>query len=167
MIEPLNNWLSSVSTYADMSPDLALRAQINLRMRADARSALGISDWCHLFIAPDAVADTLAFSRSAFGVSDARRILCFVYQRFSQYSGLDFSRVRPEDRLNQDLHFSLVCWFDWRITFCEDFFEQFDIDLSDCFDEDEFNTITELVTFLIDQVSRRGERSAEAITSAC
>lgn len=158
MIEPLNNWLSSVSTYADMSPDLALRAQINLRMRADGRSALGISDWCHLFVGQNAVADASTFSRSAFGVSDTRRVLCFVYQRFSQYSGIDFSRVRPEDRLNHDLHFSLVCWFDWRITFCEDFFEQFDLDLSDCFDEDEFNTIGQLVMFLSQQVKGWCER---------
>ncbi|EDX85996.1 hypothetical protein S7335_3699 [Synechococcus sp. PCC 7335] len=165
MIESLNNWLSSVSTYADMSPDLALRAQINLRMKVAGRSALGISDWCRLFTAQEAVADTSAFSRSAFGVSDTRRVLCFVYQYFSQYSGLDFSRVRPEDQLNHDLHFSLVCWFDWRITFCEDFFEQFDLDLSDCFDEDEFNTIGELVSFLSEQVAGRCERSAEAIAT--
>ncbi len=160
MIEQLDNWLSSVSTYADMSPDLAIRAQVNLRMKAHARCALGVSDWCQTFLSQKAAAETLAFSRSAFGASDTRRVLCFVYQHFSQYSGIDFSRVRPEDRLNDDLHFSLVCWFDWTITFCEDFFEQFDIDLSDCFDEDEFNTIGELVMFLVEQVNSCGKKSA-------
>lgn len=165
MIEPLNNWLSSVSAYADMSPDLAIRAQINLRMKADARSALGISDWCSLFVTQNAVAGTSAFTHSTFGTSDARRVLCFVYQRFSQYSGIDFSRVRPEDRLNHDLHFALVCWFDWTTTFYEDFLEEFDIDLSDCFDEDEFNTIGELVMFLIDQLNGRYAKSTKAIAS--
>ncbi|MGB3790043.1 MAG: hypothetical protein WA949_18680 [Phormidesmis sp.] len=156
MIEQLDNWLSSVSTYADMSPDLAIRAQVNLRMKAHARSALSVSDWCQLFLSQKAVASTSAFSRFAFDSSDTRRVLCFVYQRFSRYSGIDFSRVRPEDRLDDDLHFSLVCWFDWTITFCEDFFEQFDLDLSDCFDEDEFNTIGELVMFLV-QVNNQGK----------
>jgi len=156
MIEQLDNWLSSISTYADMSPDLAIRAQVNLRMKAQARPALGISDWCHLFLthlsASDSATDAAAFSHAA-GSSDTRRVLCFVYQQLGQYSGIDFSRVRPNDRLNDDLHFSLVCWFDWAITFCEDFFQQFDIDLSDCFDEDEFDTIGELTAFLVEQVS--------------
>ncbi|MBE9062839.1 hypothetical protein [cf. Phormidesmis sp. LEGE 11477] len=149
-----------------MSPDLAIRAQINLRMKANSRPALGISDWCQLFLAPNAARQTSAFRCSASGTSDTRRVLCFVYQRFSQYSGLDFSRVRPEDRLDHDLHFALVCWFDWTITFCEEFFEQFDLDLSDRFDEDEFNTIGELVMFLIDQVNGQCRSSSGAIAAA-
>lgn len=156
MIEQLDNWLSSVSTYADMSPDLAIRTQVNLRMKAHARPALGVSDWCQLFLdylsSSHGAASNAAFSHVASGPSDTRRVLCFVYQRFGQYSGIDFSRVRPEDRLNGDLHFSLVCWFDWTINFCEDFCEQFDLDLSDRFDEDDFATIGELAAFLIEQV---------------
>lgn len=160
MIEQLDNWLSSVSTYADMSPDLAIRTQVNIRMRAHARPALGVSDWCQLFLSDlslkqSIASETAAFSHIAAGSSETRRVLCFVYQRFSQYSGIDFSRVRPEDRLNDDLHLSLVCWFDWVITFCEDFFEQFDLDLGDCFDEDEFDTIGELAAFLVAQVNSR------------
>ncbi len=157
MIEQLDNWLSSISTYADMSPDLAIRAQVNLRMKAHARPALGISDWCQLFLTHlssigNVTTDTAAFSHAATGSSDTRRVLCFVYQKFGQYSGIDFSRVCPDDRLNGDLHFALVCWFDWTIAFCEDFLEQFGIDLSDCFDEDEFDTIGELAAFLVEQV---------------
>ncbi|MEM8502375.1 MAG: hypothetical protein AAF716_04405 [Cyanobacteria bacterium P01_D01_bin.1] len=160
MTEQFDNWLSSISTYADMSPDLAIRTQVNFRMKAHARSALGVSDWCQLFLnylSPNrnATGDAAAFSHAAAGVSDTRRVLCFVYQRFGQYSGIDFSRVRPEDKLNDDLHLSLVCWFDWTFTFYGDFFEQFDLDLSDCFDEDDFETVGELAAFLVEQVNSR------------
>ncbi len=162
MSQQLDNWLSSISTYADMSPDLAIRAQVNFRMKAHARSALGISDWCQLFLSREGIPHTSAFSRSASDASDTRRVLCFVYQRFSEYSGIDFSRVRPEDRLNDDLHFSLVCWFDWTITFCGDFCDQFDLDLSDCFDEDDFSTVGELAMFLVERVNSHGKKSFAA-----
>ncbi|MGI8934284.1 MAG: hypothetical protein ACR2FS_09445 [Phormidesmis sp.] len=137
MIGQLNNWFSSVNTYADMSPDLSIRRQVNERMKARTRRALSRSEWCQLFSTP----------------ASTRPVLSFIYQYFGQYSGIEFGRVRPSDRLNCDLHFPLVCWFDWSLTFCEDFFQQFNLDLSDRFDEAAFETIGELVNFLVEQMS--------------
>ena len=70
--------------------------------------------------------------------SAAKSVLSFVYEYFADYSGLAFSQVRPNDSLNRDLNFPLVCWFDWTLNFCDDFLTHFDLDLSDCFDEAEF-----------------------------
>ncbi|MGB7086796.1 MAG: hypothetical protein WBD47_14655 [Phormidesmis sp.] len=134
----LKNFLSSAYAYADMSPDITIRKKVNDWMLRRDRSSLSLSDWCQLYSTQ----------------AQAYSVLSFIYQSFSQYSGLDFSRVRPDDQLNRDLHFPLVCWFDWSITFCEDFFQQFDLDLSDRFDEASFSTIGEMVNFLIAQMSQ-------------
>ncbi len=139
MIGSLNNWLSSVSTYSDMSPDLTVRKQVNQWMKRRTRQRLSPGEWCQLFCRQER----------------ARPVLAFVYQTFAQYSGIEFGRVRPDDRLNRDLHFPLVCWFDWSLTFCEDFFQRFGLDLSDRFDESAFETIGELVNFLVEQADPR------------
>mgnify|MGYP001796195120 CR=1 FL=1 len=144
MIQQLNNWLNSISTYADMSPDYSIRHQVNRRLALCARDSLSIDDWCQLFSTQAGDLTTLAF----------------LHERFSEYSGLDFSRIRAHDRLHGDLHLALVCWHDWVITFCEDFYQQFHIDLSDCFDEDDYETIGELITFLLAQVSASENVSA-------
>jgi len=142
-VKQFNNWVSSVSAYADMSPDLAIRQQVNKRLNLCSRDSLGLVDWCE------------AFAGSFANQSAA----AFVYEHFSDYSGIDFSLVRPQDRLHADLHMALVCWHDWVITFVDDFFQQFDIDLSDDFDEDDFETIGDMVQFLVVQtpqsISRR------------
>lgn len=130
----LNNFISSVQAYADMSPDLTIRREVNAWMLRRDRASLSIEQWCECF----------------GGHNPA--VLAFLYESFSEYSGLDFSRVRPNDSLNSSLHFPLVCWFDWSITFCEDFFQAFDVDLSDRFDEADFDTIGELIEFLVQQV---------------
>lgn len=139
MIGSLNNWLSSVSAYSDMSPDLTVRKQVNQWMKRRTRQRLSPSEWCQLFCRQER----------------ARPVLAFVYQYFTQYSGIEFGRVRPDDSLNRDLHFPLVCWFDWSFTFCEDFFQRFGLDLSDRFDESAFDTIGELVDFLVEQAVPR------------
>ncbi|NJM99232.1 MAG: hypothetical protein HC800_20700 [Phormidesmis sp. RL_2_1] len=131
----LNNWFSSVNAYSDMSPDLTIRQQVNQWMKGRSRELLSEQAWCRLFC---------RYQRMY-------PVLMFIYQRFSEYSGLEFGRVRPGDRLHSDLHFPLICWFDWSTTFCEDFFQRFGVDLSDRFDEDGFETIDQLVNFLIEQ----------------
>ncbi|MEL6937899.1 MAG: hypothetical protein AAFO84_01765 [Cyanobacteria bacterium J06598_1] len=136
MMNQLNNWFSNVSAYAEMSPDLTMRLQINQWLHAHRRD-LSAAAWCRRF------ADH----------SDNAELLSFVYQQFSEYSGLSVGCVRPEDTLHGDLHFALVCWHDWVITFCEDFMEQFELDLSDCFDEDDFETVGEMMTFLSAQLA--------------
>jgi hypothetical protein len=133
----LNNWISSISAYSDMSPDMSMRRQVNAAMKARPRQALSLFAWCKTFCSYD----------------QARPVLSFMYQYFAEYSGLEFGRVRPSDDLNDDLRFPMVCWFDWSITFCEDFYQRFGLDLSDRFDEADFDTIGELAAFLIEQVS--------------
>lgn len=135
MIKQVNNWVSSVNAYADMSPDLAVRHQVNKRLNICSRDSLELIEWCQLFA----------------GSAANQAAAAFVYENFGKYAGIDFSLVRPHDRLHADLHMALVCWHDWVITFCEDFFQAFDIDLSDDFDEDDFETIGELVQFLVAQ----------------
>ena len=130
----LNNFISSVQAYADMSPDLTIRREVNSWMLRRDRNPLNLTQWSDLF------------------GNGAHPVLTFIYESFGEYSGLDFSLVRPNDSLNNQLHFPLVCWFDWTITFCEDFFQAFDVDLSDRFDEADFNTLGELVDFLMQQV---------------
>lgn len=130
----LNNFISSVNAYADMSPDQSVRKDVNTWMLRRDRQPLDINDWCALF-----------------GDTDSA-VLAFIYSSFSEYSGLNFSRVRPNDSLNSHLKFPLVCWFDWTITFCEEFFQAFGVDLSDRFDEADFLTIGELADFLVEQV---------------
>ena len=136
----LNNFISSVQAYADMSPDQSIRRDVNNWMIRRDRAALTAAQWCE-----------------CFGHADSP-VLAFIYKTFSEYSGLDFSRVRPSDSLNSHLHFPLVCWFDWTITFCEDFFQAFNIDLSDRFDETDFTTVGELTDFLVAQVAAASHR---------
>ena len=130
---PISNWISSVQAYADMSPDLSIRREVNSWMIRRDRTPLSLAQWSKCF-------------------GGAHPAITFVYESFGEYSGLDFSRTRPSDSLNKHLRFPLICWFDWTITFCEDFFQTFDVDLSDRFDEANFDTIGELVEYLVEQV---------------
>ncbi|MEL6137537.1 MAG: hypothetical protein AAFR42_09045 [Cyanobacteria bacterium J06628_6] len=137
MWDQFNNYVSSVQTYGDLSPDLQIRQQVNQRLRH--RQALKIEPWCREFQRVTRSSPTL---------------LMFVYQAFQRYSGIEFSRVRPHDRLIEDLQFPLVCWFDWTTSFCEDFIAQFGVDLSELFDEAEFVTLADVIIFLELQVSQ-------------
>lgn len=137
MWDQFNNYVSSVQTYSDLSPDLDVRQQVNRHLRR--RRALKIEAWCSAFHQATAAQPSL---------------LQFIYVVFQQYSGLDFSRVRPQDRLIEDLRFPLVCWFDWTTHFCDDFIAQFGVDLSDSFDEAEFSTLAEVIIFLQAQVAQ-------------
>ncbi len=146
----MNNLLSSLEAYADMSPDLEIRQQVNLWMQARGRRPLSVVEWCDVFSGESAaIAEATQDSATK---NAAKSVLAFVYQFFGDYSGLAFSQVRPNDSLNRDLHLPLVCWFDWTLNFCDDFLTQFDMDLSDRFDEAEFSTIGEMVEFLVVQV---------------
>ena len=146
----MNNLLSSLEAYADMSPDLEVREQVSQWMRMRDRQPLSLIKWCEVF-SNELVNIGKAVEDSATeGVT--KSVLAFVYEFFSGYTGLAFSQVRPNDRLNRDLHFPLICWFDWTLDFCDDFLARFDLDLSDCFDEAEFDTVGEVVEFLVEQV---------------
>lgn len=78
-------------------------------------------------------------------------LIDFAFHRLEAYSGLTVGRIKPSDRLLEDLHFPAVCWFDWGITLCDDFYATFGIDMLDHFDETQFCTCADLITFLHQQ----------------
>lgn len=131
----LKNIFASLITYADLSPDWKVRRRVSFFLQD--RPCLPVDQWFATFWQPLQVSPTIAE---------------FVYVHFSNYSGLEFSRVRPNDRLEGDLQLSLVCWFDWQRSLCEDFWQRFNIDLSDRLDIQNFQTVADLVLFLENQL---------------
>lgn len=109
-----------------------MRQQVN-RFLSQHRRPLSQTAWCD------------EFYQATRSQND---ILLFVYRSLETYSGIEFNRVRPHDRLVDDLQFPMVCWFDWSITFCDDVVAQFGIDISDCFDETCIETLADLILFL-------------------
>ncbi|SRR5579883_2470556 len=132
----LRNIFNSFRTYADLSPDLRMRQRVNSSLHN--RPALTAEQW---------------FEQCWRSFDIAPSIAAFVYEYLPQYSGIEFARVRPSDRLDEDLHLPLVCWFDWQTSFCEDFWARFGIDLSDRFDAQSYPTVEALVVFLNQQLS--------------
>lgn len=135
MWRSLKNFLYSFWTYADLSPDIKLRRRVNKTLRH--RPNLSATEWYETYW------QSLDITRP---ISD------FVYTQMQSYSGIVFGRVRPSDRLNEDLHLSLVCWFDWESFFCDHFLNSFGVDLLLDFNPDEFSTVQDLVLFLNQQV---------------
>ena len=134
-----NNYIHSLQTYQDMSPDLSVRHQVNYSLR-NQRRPLSPDAWCE----------------ECHRVTQAQdETLLFIYRSLEAYSGLEFNRVRPEDRLVDDLQFPLVCWFDWSLRFCDDVVSQFGIDISDTFDETQLDTLADLICFLDDCLQHR------------
>lgn len=131
----LQNFFLSFRTYPDLSPDLKLRRSLNRRLRD--RPCLSFEQW---------------FKHCWQSHDISQPVAAFVYTQFERYSGLTFARVLPSDRLEEDLRWSLVCWFDWQITLCDDFFRQFGVDISDRLDDHSYGTLEELVVFLEHQL---------------
>ena len=131
----LRNIFDSLRAYADLSPDLRTRQRVNQFLRD--RPALSSDEWFEQFWQAQGIAQPIA---------------AFVYTHMQTYSGLEFARVRPTDRLSEDLCLPLVCWFDWNLSFCEDFLASFSINLSDRFDPHQYTTVGDLVLFLNHQL---------------
>lgn len=127
----LKNLFFSLNTYKTLSPDLKVRQRVN-RTLSD-RPALSSDQWFETFYRSQGIAQT---------------VVSFAYRHLGLYSGLEISRVRPTDRLDADLHWTEVCWFDWEAQLCHDVQQQFSVDISDCLDDFQEFTIGELVTFL-------------------
>ncbi|MEO1182108.1 MAG: hypothetical protein AAFX51_14950 [Cyanobacteria bacterium J06636_28] len=115
-----------------MSPDLSVRHQVN-QLLCQHRRPLSSEAWC------------AEFQRE---IPSQRNTLLFIYRCLETYSGIEFNRVRPHDRLVDDLQFPLVCWFDWSTRFCDDVVAHFGIDIGSCFDETRIHTLIDLVAFL-------------------
>ena len=135
MWQKLNNLFASLSTYADLSPDLDQRRRVNQSLHD--RPTLSPEEWFEQFWQP-------------LGISP--QVVSFVYTYLQAYSGLEFSRVQPSDHLNQDLHLYLVCWFDWEVALCEEFANCFGVDLFDRLETQNFETVKDLVLFLDHQL---------------
>lgn len=135
MWRSLINFFYSLWTYSELSPDLRLRRRVNKALWS--RSNLSATEWFQTYWQPLAV---------------PRAISDFVYTQMQSYSGLEFGRVQPSDRLNEDLHLSLICWFDWEVSFCDAFFQAFEVNLELEFNPDEFDTVSDLVLFLNRQI---------------
>lgn len=125
------NLVFSLQTYHALSPDLNVRRQVNQTLRQ--RPILHLDQWFQMFYQPQGIAYTVAN---------------FAYVHLANYSGLDFGRVLPSDRLNEDLHWSQICWFDWQVKLHEDFWQQFGVDISDCWDDSSLQTVKDLILLL-------------------
>jgi hypothetical protein len=150
MWQRFNNLISSLQTYDALSPDLKMRQQVNRVLRQ--RPALSPEQWFELFALSPGMMPCVA---------------TFAYEKLARYSGLEIGCVLPSDRLNEDLYWTQVCWFDWEFTLCQDFCQQFggdldDLDnLSDCLnarlEAATLVTVEDLLT-LLNQHRRRLER---------
>jgi hypothetical protein len=135
MWRSLKNFFYSLWTYADLSPNLAVRRRVKKNLRT--RPLLNPGEWHQKFWQSQDI---------------SRKISDFVYTQLQHHSGLELGRVCPSDRLNEDLHLAVICWFDWELSFCEAFLATFGIDLGDRFNLDDLSTIEDLVIFLNQQL---------------
>lgn len=125
------NLVFSLKTHDALSPDLQVRRQVSqlLRQRPD----LHLDQWFGSFYQPAGITYAVA---------------AFAYEHLARYSGLEFGRVLPSDRLEQDLRWTQICWFDWQLNLYDDFWQHFNVDISDCLDSADFLTVSDLITLL-------------------
>ncbi|MBD1912270.1 MULTISPECIES: hypothetical protein [unclassified Leptolyngbya] len=127
----LKNFIQSFKTYAVLSPDLKARRQVLHLLRN--RPLLSSTEWYEIY-------------GHSFQISPA--VTEFAYRYLADYSGLEFGRVLPGDRLDEDLNWTKICWFDWQIALCDDFCEIFSVDLSDELCDIPETTVLALLRFL-------------------
>jgi hypothetical protein len=138
MWQRFKNIFFSVSRYADLSPDLRTRRQVQRWLRD--RPALPLDEWVAIW--------------ESQGIS--RPMAEFVVQQMREHSGLDFARVQPSDRLIEDLKLPLICWFDWEITLGNQFFDQFGVDISEWLAFEPLHTVADLVHLLQQRLDDKG-----------
>ncbi|MFQ4135768.1 hypothetical protein PGN35_005560 [Nodosilinea sp. PGN35] len=139
MWQPLKNFVNSLTTYMALSPDMVARQRVNQWLRS--RRCLTCDEWYRYHWTPPAVPCPLP-----------KPLIDFAYQQLTAYSGLEIGRVQPSDLLVEDLSFPAVCWFDWGLTLCEDFYNTFGLDISEHFDETQLLTCADLIGFLDQQL---------------
>lgn len=134
------NFVFSLKTYDTLSPDLKVRRQVNRALRQ--RPALEFEQWFQSFYQPRGITHAVA---------------TFAYRHLARYSGLEFNRVLPTDRLQEDLHWTQVCWFDWELHLYDDFWQQFGVDISEYLDEATMLTVIDLMAFLNHHEARKSQ----------
>lgn len=136
------NLVSSIRTYGTLRPDFVVRRQV-LRALRD-RPSLTQEEW---------FASICPSWRIAYPVAQ------FVYIHLPKYSGLESGRLWLSDRLDDDLQWTQVCWFDWSEMLCNDFWRCFGIDIRNELDELNLFTVGDLVKFLNAQFTQTSERA--------
>lgn len=139
MWRPLNNLVKTLQTYRILSPDPGVRQDV--KQWLSTRPCLSCQEWFVTHWVPPAVPKPFP-----------QPLIHFIYHWLQDYSGLPVGCICPTDRLVDDLKFPAVCWFDWGLTLCEDFYATFGTDISDTFDESNFVTCTDLMYFLKQQL---------------
>lgn len=141
MLNKFKNLFLSVQHYQILSPDWRVRHRVNRALQY--RPALEFNDW---------------FSQQCQPLGIIQPIAYFAYTRLEHYSGLSFARVRVGDRLKNQLHWTEVCWFDWEIRLCQDFWCDFEVDISSALDQFDPTTVEDLLTFLNHQLVTESQR---------
>jgi hypothetical protein len=106
----LRNWFYSLRSYTALRPDLAVRRRVVRSLQH--RPSLSPQEWFYTH-------------GKSLGISEA--IVNFADQQFEHYSGLPFGKLLPGDRLEADLHWTQVCWFDWDLSLYDDMARAFDV----------------------------------------
>ncbi len=108
------------------------------------RSVLPFEEWLQLF------SDT---------VQARPDVAQFLYEGVGEYFGLEAGRIRPEDRIEEDLHLARIGWSDWDFDFRSDFRRRFGIDVLDRTHEQRYTNIEEWLAHLCRLIpGRHGER---------
>lgn len=131
MWQRFKNTFCSFGSYADLSPDIQTRRRVHRWLRT--RPTLSLDEWYCTFWQPQGI---------------ARSLVTFIYHQLREQSELDLTRTRPNDRLVDDLQLPLICWFDWEISLCDEFANQFEVEFLDDFDMTHLHTLQDLVYFL-------------------
>jgi hypothetical protein len=134
MWQRLNNTVISLQSYSTLSPNVSARRRVNRALRD--RPTLTSDEW----------------ARICHSNGTAKTVGLFVYTHLQRYSGLEFGKVRLSDRLDEDLQWTEICWFDWDLTLCDDFEQSFGVDISEYCDQLALPTVGELVAFLQSQI---------------
>lgn len=135
------NLFLSLKNYDILSPDLAVRRQVKRALHD--RPTLGLSEWFESFCKSRQV---------------AYPVVNFLYTRLETYSGIELGKLLPSDRLEEDLRWTDLCGFDWQIVLCDDFMQQFNVDMTHCLEDFSPNTIDDLVILLHQQFKQRPGR---------
>ncbi|MEO0825591.1 MAG: hypothetical protein AAFW84_11940 [Cyanobacteria bacterium J06635_15] len=135
MWQSLQNLLKNIRAYPELSPDMGLRYRVKRWLRS--RPDLTVEQWY-----------LQCWQSPQGGFSVSKRLIQFLHTHLEKHTGLDAGRIRPSDRLIEDLKFPLICWFDWPIALCDDVYTEFNVDIVDRFDESQLSTVEELARFL-------------------
>jgi hypothetical protein len=135
MWQRFKNLFINLTNHDVLSPDMAIRRQV--RRALCHRPRLGLSEWFE------------SFGKSRPIVYP---VVSFLYHRLESYSGLELARLVPSDRLEEDLHWTAICGFDWQIALCDDFMQEFGVDMTQCAEDFSPKTVEELMMLLQQQL---------------